>query len=1145
MSLRMIYGRAGSGKTRFCLEEIKKAIASGKERPLALLVPEQYTFQAERDLIDVLETGGILKTEVLSFRRLAYRVFNEAGGITYPHIHSAGKCMILHRILDRKRNTLSVFADSARHPGFVNKLSSMITEFKRYSITPVMLSEAARDVRFSVQAKINELSQIFDEFEKTLKARYRDSEDDLTLAAEKLASSSLLTDGEIWIDGFSGFTPQEYRIILKLMKKANRVNITLCTDSLGGQADPGRTDVFTQVKAACSRIWDMAREEGVKIEPAVSACKGTPYRFFSSTELAHLENSLNAYPYTVYKGKTKDICLFSATGMFTEVEAAAAEIIRLCRDEDMRYRDIAVVTGNLSEYERLIEVVFEEYDIPCFIDRKVDITNHPLVRLVLSVLEIFIENWSYEAVFRYLKTGLTGTGFEETDLLENYVLACGIRGSKWTDEKDWHMTYGMIPDENIPPHNNKLLSKINCIKKEVCAPLLKLSEKIKGRNTAAQYCESLYEFLCTLEVPERIEEAVEGFRQQGYLDRANEYSQVWNTVMEVFDQAVEVMDDEKLGTERFADILRIGFAEYRTGLIPAALDQVLAGNLERSRSHDIKALFVLGANDGVFPFPAAEEGMLSDRDREELGKKGIELASDTRTQAFDGQYMVYRALTTPEKHLRISWPISDSEGRSMRPSHVVYRIRRLFPEIAQSSNISLKKPVSDDMPFVCRSKPAFRHMVTQLRRKADGEAIDPVWQEVFRWFCHNSKWKVECLKLKHAFCYTNTSQPIQRNRAAELYGTPFMSSVSRLERYASCPFAFFIRYGLGAQERKVYGFSPPDVGTFLHAAIERFSSEVSKTQGGWRDFGIEWCRDSVSAIVDAMLDNMKGRGIAASKRYTALARRLKRVVTRAVWIVAQHIRKSSFDPTGYEVVFGGEGDYPPITIELPSGEKVSLTGRIDRVDRLKTDEGTYLRIVDYKSGSRDFQLSDAYYGLQIQLVTYMDAIQTAEAGGKVMPGGLLYFKIDDPLINGSRRMGKEEIEKAILKQLKMRGLLLADVKLIKQMDNTIEGSSTIIPAAVNKGDVLGSNTSAATREQFEMLRRHVVKLVGQLCAEIRDGNTKISPYRKKDISSCKYCSFKPVCQFDTAIKDNKYRTLYDIDRDDIWSRIKEEAGQNG
>lgn len=1138
MSLRFVYGRSGSGKTRFCLNEIKSDIFGGATNPLVLLVPEQFTLQAERNLIDVLETGGILKTEVLSFRRMAFRIFNDVGGITYPHIHSAGKSMIIYRILDKMRDSFKVFSKSADQKGFVNTLSTLITEFKRYNISPMALEEASRALKNDspLKEKLIELNSIYAVFEKTITERYRNSDDDLTLASEKLNYTSLYDGAKIWIDGFAGFTPQEYSMIVSLLPKAVRVNVILCADTLEGAGITDGTDVFFAVKQAYRKLISSAKEMDIKIDSAVYLGKESLFRFKESPELFHLEQNINAYPYRIYHHKTRDVSLFSAVNIFSEIEAAARDIVRLCRDRGLRYRDIALVVRNLATYERAIEVVFADYDIPFFIDRKIEITNHPLVRLILSMLDIFNENWSYEAVFRYLKTGLAGVHRGSIDRLENYVLACGIRGSRWTSSQDWNMKPGLIPGDKNFGDEDRILREINQVRYDICTPLLEFRKKTKGRKKASEICSALYDFLLAIGVPERMETNIDQFRKSGKLNLANEYSQVWNIVMEVFDQVVEVMGDETFGIERFSNILKIGLGEYKVGLIPAALDQVLVGSVERSKSHEVKALYILGANDGIFPYAAAEEGILSDIERTLLDNAGIKLASDTRVKAFDEQFIVYRALTTAGGYLRLSWPIADHEGRAMRPSMIISRLRRLFPAITESSNILKPQSDAEEMNLVTGKSPTFKQMVSVLRQRADGKDIHILWPEVYRWFARQVEWQQRCQSARFAFNYKNLAHSVGRDKISLLYGDPTYSSVSRLEKYASCPFSYYLQYGLEAKERKIYHLSPPDVGTFMHTVIESFSRQVVDQNISWRQFDREWCMEKVSQIVDEMLAKMQGAGLSGSKRYTALILRLKRVISRAVWLIAEHIRRSNFNPIGYEIDFGEGGNFQSITIQLESGKKIFLTGRIDRADALKTREGTYLRIIDYKSGDKEFKLSDVYNGLQVQLIAYLDAIW--ENSGKeidrpILPGGVFYFRIDDPMIKSNGKISKEEIEMAIMKKLKMKGLLLADVKIIREMDNSIEGNSLIIPARINKGDVLGKS-SAASLEQFLILRLYVRKLLKQFCEEIVKGNVSLKPYKKKQITSCKYCGFSAVCQFDTAREENTYKQLTDQEDEEIW-----------
>lgn len=1151
MSLRFIYGRAGSGKSSFCLKEIKEKLENGFNGRLILIVPEQYSLQAERSLIAAIGRKGIIETEVLSFRRMAYRVFSEVGGLTFPHIDPSSKSMIISGIIDRLGVNLKVFGKAAGQKGFVNTLSTIISEFKRYGVTPEDLEKACSNNESNelLKNKLMELSSIYVEYEAAIKDKFRDADDDLTLLAQKLDMSEQFNGAEIWIDEFSGFTPQEYNVISKLLHKAEQINISLCTDCLSDEKAYAVMDVFYSIQAAAKKLINMAQAAEIAIKAPVVLNRKIPWRFENSPEIAHLEKNLQEYCYNRYKGKTRDISVFASVNIYSEVEEAAREILRLCRDEGFRYRDITVVSGNLDTYRKLVSAVFSEYGIPCFIDNKVCISVNPLVKMILAVFELISGSWSYETVFRYLKTGMTDVSREEIDVLENYVLACGIRGSSWTREEDWIFKTELSLDgaEAEDDERQKAeLAVINEIRRKVSSPLLNFRSRTKGRKKAVDICTALYDLLCEVGVPERIQQMILLFRSTGRLALAGEYSQVWNAVMGVLDSSVDVLGDELIGMERFGEILELGLNECSIGLIPPSLDQVLVGSVNRSKNHAVKALFVLGANDGSFPSANVKEGILSDNDREALRKVGLELSSDTRTKAFEEQYMVYSTLTTAGCRLRLSYAIADHEGKTLRPSIIISQFKRIFPEINEYSNIAGNSAGDDNIELVSSPAPTLEQLAAVMRSSVEGEEVQPMWLDVYRWYVLQDDWKEKCRNAFSALSYTSQVGQVDFEKVGRLYGSPVYSSVSQFERYTACPFSYFIRYGLKAKDRKIFTITPPDVGTFMHTVIERFSRRVLEQGRSWRELEKDWCDDALSDIVEELLKKMQGTAMNGSNRFRSLTARLKRVLSRTVWLIVEHVKRSAFEPVGYEMVFGKDGDFPPITLELESGAKIYLTGRVDRIDAFKTENGTYLRIVDYKSGSKAFKLSDIYYGIQVQLITYLDAIEQSGGIGlerPILPGGMLYMKIDDPIIRGKAEITEEEIEKAIMRQMKMRGLVLADVKLIREMDRQIDGDSLIIPARINKGDVLG-RSSAATVEQFEALRKYTRKLLLGIGEEMMKGDFSINPYKKKNITSCSYCDYAAICQFDPLLKGNEYRVINDKEDSEVWTMMGMTPGEN-
>ncbi len=1136
MSLRIIYGRAGSGKSSFCMNEIKSSLEKGQAAKHIIIVPEQFSFQAEKRLIKALGASGINGAEVLSFGRLSHRVLGEVGGMVRKHINPAGKSILVYTIMDSLKEHLRVFARAAGQRGFVNTLCGTISEFKRYNVTADMLNSLeTTTMNTQLQDKIHDIGLIYGEFDKRLHDKYVDSDDYIALLAEKIQQSIFLKDVEIWVDEFSGFTPREYDVLEKLLARAERVNVALCTDCLADELELDEIDAFLPAKTAAGKLVKLAKDKGVTVDAPVPM-KSTGVKY--SRELAFLETNLYTYTHGRYKGSTHALSIYEAPDIYEEVESAARDILRKCRKEGLRYRDIAVITGDLALYGKVIRVVFDEYGIPCFIDRKKDITGHPLVLLVLSALEVTTSNWSYETVFRYLKTGLTGIGREDLDILENYVLANGIKGSAWVKDEDWSYDIG---------YSEELLKKVNEVRREAAEPLVRLYKKVKGKNTGREICTALYDFLCELEVPERLEKLVEYFASEGELDRADEYSQVWNILLELLDQVVEAMGDDTVRVETFLEILSVGFGEYNIGLIPPALEQVLVGSLERSKSHDVKAIYILGANDGIFPVPFRQEGILSDRDREMLGSLGVELAPDTRGRTFEQQHLIYTALTSASEYMRLSYCAADREGRALRPSIVISRLKRIFPEVSFESGMTRDDQCSSADLCVSSPVPTFNGLVTAMRQRMEGRYADPLWREVSEWYKNREEWNVKYAKVLEGFNYTNQVEVIKRERVRSLYGSTIYTSVSRLERYSSCPFSYYVEYGLKAKERRILKMNAPDMGSFMHSVIDTFSREVSESGMGWRHLERAWCAEKVAEIVDNLVQEMSGSVFLSSSRYRYLADRLKRVLTRAVWLIAEHIRRSTFEPVGYELGFGEGEKLPAITLQLPSGENMVLSGRIDRMDCLETEEGKYFRIVDYKSGSKQFKLADVYYGLQLQLITYLDAVSESlgqDSEKTVLPAGILYFRLDDPIVLGGRGVSEEDIEKAIMKELKMKGLLLADVKLIREMDNEIDGDSLIIPARINKGGDLG-RSSAATAEQFDIIKGHVKRLLYSLGEEMLKGNISISPYRRKRMTACAYCGYMSICQFDTRLKGNSFRNLQDRKEAEIWELMGYKAAEGG
>ncbi|MCI1945043.1 helicase-exonuclease AddAB subunit AddB [Clostridium luticellarii] len=1145
MSIRFIYGRSGSGKSHYCLSRIKDEIYSGNNRNLILIVPEQFSFQAEKNLIKTVGERGMLKAQVLSFRRMAEIVLDEVGGGTRKSINDAGRSVLLYKIIEENRDKLKVFGKTAQKRGFINFISDTIIELKRYRISPMLLKDSVDKVEsVNLKNKLEDIAIIFSQFENILHKKYLDLEDTVNMLSEKLDKSKMFDDAEIWVDEFSSFTPQEYEVLKKIMCKCHKINVTLCMEGGERESATESMDLFLPVRITEKKLLEIARDNNISYDkPIILKC--TPcYRFKNSQELQHLQSYLFSYPYRMYDRPVKDIEIHKALNKYTEVEHAARDIVKACRDQGLRFRDIAVVTGDMDGYESLIKAVFNEYDIPYFIDEKREIVNNPIIVLIISAVGILSKNWSYESVFRYLKTGILNLEFSEIDMLENYVLANGIRGKRWLQAEPWDfgVDYG-ISGKQISEEEVEYLNKINSIRDKVRAPIIKLSTAVKGKKKGNQICQGLYDFLCELKIPEKIKEIIEKFKDGSKLDRANEYGQIWSIVVDVLDQIVDSRGNETFGMEAFNEMLTNSFSQYKIGVIPPSLDQVLVSSAARVRSHDIRALYIVGVNDGIFPAPIAAEGVFTDEDRNLLREKGLELKENTKNRALQEQFLVYITLTSVDKYLKLSYSMSDGEGKTKRPSIIISMIKKIFPKLKEKSSILDAQGNEEDIESVNSPKATFNELILNLRKNiGDNGCINPIWLQVYRWYRDHDLWKERLSSVINGFYYNNEVEILDTSKVRKLYGKHLTVSVSRLEKYAQCPFAYFIQYGLKVKDRKMYNLSPPDLGSFMHEMLQKFSIYLKKKNLTWKDIDRKWCEENLNYMVDENLKSMPGFILNSSKRYRHITDRIKRILVRSLWLITEHMKRGKFEPMAYELSFGYNEDLPPISIKLHSGEEVSLVGRVDRVDEMKEEKSTYLRIIDYKSGTREFKLSDIYYGFQMQLLIYMDAILTElneRIDADAIPAGILYFKLDDPIIKSPGNISDDEIEKRIVKSLKMNGLLLNDPDLVKKMDGNMVKYSDIIPASVKKdGSLSELRSSLATMDQFQLLRKYVRNTIENICEKMLEGSIEITPYKDKNRSACTYCIYSAICQFDTSIKGNRYKIVRDKSDEEVWKDIE-------
>lgn len=1146
MPLRIIYGRAGTGKTTYCINEIKKKIEKKENNNYILIVPEQFTFQTENRMIESIGEKAVLNAEVLSFKRIAYRVFNICGGLTKKVIKDAGKNMVIYKVLEELSDEMKSFGVAAKKDGFIDIISTLISELKKYDISDetleIMLNEVEDE---SLKSKISDIGDILKSFNYKLHKSYIDGEDQLTLALEHLKSCDLYKDAEIWIDEFNTFTPQQMNIIVELIKRAKIVNITLPMEE--GNTSFKDIDLFNTSKSTERRLIRALEENNLSFKGYINLNEDVPYRFKENDELAHLERQLYSYPFVSYEKEQRNIRLYKANNSYEEIEFIAKDILRLIREEGFRYKDISLICRNIDSYEKITSVIFDQYEIPYYIDKKLDVESNPIVILINSAIDIINRNWSYESVFKYLKSGFIGIEKEYIDKLENYILAYGIKGAKWKEENWEYYNSNTFKNSEISEKQVQELNEINDIKHWVERPLLSLENKCKGKKSVKDFCVALYEFLDEdLNIYEKIEEKINFFEENNLPRKKKEYSSIMDILIEVLEQCVDILGDEIVDLKEFLRIINVGFSKYEMGVVPVAIDQVNVGDITRIKSRGAKAIYVVGVNDGVLPAINKEEGILSDRDRLTLKDKGIQLASDTKTKVFEEQFLVYTALTIAREYLVLTYPLADFEGKALRPSIIIHRLKKIFPHIKEESsgfNLISKK---DEFYNISSKQPTFNELIMAIRKNFDNEGMEDYWGDVYSYFIDDKEWKRKLNNIIKGLKYSNL-ETISSGKVKRLYSSEngkFQFSVSKLERYAQCPFAYYIQYGLKAKDRKIYEFSAPDLGSFMHEILDEFTNEVKEKSIAWSELNQEKCREIVNNLVNKQLEENKGSILNSSYRYKYFTGRFKRIITKSVMIIAEQMKRSNFEVFQNEFAFGGNGDGGQIKITLPSGEDVFLTGRIDRVDKLELDGTNYIRIIDYKSGNQNFDLNRLFNGLQIQLLVYLDILlKNSEKiiGEQALPGAMLYFKIDDPIIKSKKELSEEEVKELVLKELKLDGLMLKDIDVVKSMDTDIEseGYSLIIPAKINKDGNLAKNKALITEEQFELIRKYVNKKVMELSEMMLSGNINIEPCKEGDRTFCDYCSYSHICQFDLSVENNNYKNIKKEKEEVLWNKMKD------
>ncbi len=1095
-------------------KKIKDNLDSGIKQ--YIIVPDQFTLEAEKIALDQLQVDGLIDIEILSFSRMCMRILEETGGNSKTIINKQGKHMILLKILAELKDELDIFSKSKDKRGFIEMLNDFITDIKQSKISIDELESLIGTVEEDVilHKKLKDVLMIYKSYEKHMANHYIDNEDYYQIVYNHFLESTLIKDAIVWIEGFDYFSLQMLDMIEKILQQARETNIVL----LGDREDARDADVFDITKFTVGQCQKTAE----KVESQCEIQFITSPVLEKNHELKNIESELFSYPYNTSEEINENITLTATTDYYAEIETIASKIIELTREKDYRYRDIIVICNDTNDYNSVIKKVFGEHQIPYFIDEKKNIMHNPLIEYITALLDTIHHNYKYEDIFRLIKTNMTDISYRDYEKIENYVLKYGIRGASWREE--FYLGKEQLEEE---------LEEINKTREKIIALINGIETKIEKAKTAKEKTEVLYHHLAEeLNVGEKLEKIVDiqnTYEAQGYIREA---TQIWQVVSEALDQIVELLGDQKISRKQYAELVSAGFEAVEIGIIPTTNDQIVVGTIQRSRSSSPRAVFIVGLNDGVIPSAMTESGILGDQEKERLKEIEVEIGRHSHFRIKEEKLNIYKSFTTAKDAMYLSYVNANTEGKEIKPSLLVDRIKKLYPNLKTEKDIH---SMADHHGLLSNPNASLKFLINGAKRMVETGDSSELWESTYNWYLKNPKYSELIKTIQIGLFYDNQVAPLSKKLSSKIYQNPFVASASRLELYASCPFAHFVKYGLGAKERKVREVQAAEFGFIFHEALMQFGEEIERRNISWQSL----TQTETNQIIDDIINNIAkdfDEGILHTNHQNLFKlNRIKGAVKKTAWILTEHISRGQFDKFKFETDFGQNKEFPAIELELADGEKAYLEGRIDRIDLIQEENETIVKVIDYKSGGKTINLKDIVNGFQLQLILYLNAtmngLKKKRDDASIIPAGVFYLKVDNPMLKSEdgvldRFLVKEEVEKQIRKKFMMEGLIINDMEIIEKIDSKIAEESSVILNIKRTKKGFRKGTKVYSKESFKKISNYVNDFATNICSEIIAGKIKIEPKKiKSQISSCTYCDYKSICQFDLSFPNNKLKTM--------------------
>lgn len=1131
MGLKVVAGRAKSGKSTYIYDEINNEIINNSNDNLILIVPEQMTYLSEYEFIDRINNPGIMDVEILSFKRLAYKVFEEVGGLKIQEINSYGKIMLLKQIFEENFDNLQVFKKASKQDGFLREFDQLISEFKQNHVSTEFLENIKKfklddGENQLLNRKLTDVIKIYNDLNNKTKNKFYDEEDKMDLFISAIEKSSYIKNSKIWIDGFDSFNGQRYDLIKELIKYAKEVTISLNIDanSLENLQSTDDWEAFKVPYDTYNLISQDFKDE-LSIIP-------TSYNKYNN-EIEAIEKNMFSIISYQFKGKANNINIYSSMNPYTETEKTATKIISLVRDYNYRWKDICVAVGDMDSYGININKVFTQYEIPFFLDVKRDIMNNPLTKFILSLLDMFIFNFKHDSVFEYLKTGFTSLNYNEVSQLENFALQYGIEGYKWfkpfefnADDIEYFEKLRLVFSKGLKDSRRSFLNL----------------------RSALDITLFIFEFLNNHKVQDKIEKQVGVFKKNEMFEKSSENAQVWNYVMDIFEQIILAGGDILITPIEYRKMIEAGFREIMISIIPPTLDKVTVGGIDRISFIKSRALFVMGANEGKLDSKKMEGGLLLDNERDTLINSGMKLLLNSKFNFYKEKHLLYKVFTSSMDKLYVSFALGTTDGKTLQPSMYIERLKQIFPTLSEETDLSC----IEEIEKISNSKGTMDFLVSKIRDYIEGKKIDDIWKDVYVWYETNDN--NACQLISKGISYDNKTEKINNKNLQKIHEIPVSMSVSKLESFAECPFKFFMENIIKPQPRIVQKVEFYDLGNIYHKAVEEFTNEIAVNKIDINKLD----KNSIYVLAQSCTEKVLQEGkldytaLDANERNKYMKEKIKRLVNRGAYTIIEQLKRGNFRPVYTELSIGKKGKTSIESVEIKISDEMSiyLQGRIDRVDVYNKEDKTYINIIDYKSSYKDIDFSDAIEGLQLQLLVYMSAV--LKKGDKLMMshpeiGGAYYFCIDDPMIDGDN-LGDKNPEDEIFGKLSLKGIIVDDLEVISNMDNEIieKKSSDIIPVSFNKDGSTSKKSHTLAKNQFQAILNKTDNIAREISGKILDGAIDINPYRKEagNKTPCSYCNYTGICQFDVSVDGNKYRKIKKQTKDDILLQLMMEGGDS-